>query len=262
MLISVGQSPSPANYSLPSTVTKCHKSFGVGRAEYKKVVLKTSPLINELSPGPSAYSYESKIGKGSSKFTMRMRTKFEENITSKIVPGPGNYPMFSTINSEGKFRVSGFRDSGATKFSPKSSSRFASLSIDIVRTSIIETLAPGPGEYKIPQTLTHNGFIQISTYKSSGAPKISPPPGEKKDDKPLISKSTINASYFTIVLRTSPGPGAYQLPSDFGYCQMKFARTSADFSPKARTPKKETEKEEKADLKVEKVEKTKPAETK
>ncbi len=30
----------------------------------------------------------------------------------------------------------------------------------------------------------------------------------------------------------SPGPGAYYIASDFGYCQMKFAGTASHFSPR------------------------------
>ncbi len=127
--ISVACSASPANYTLPSTLKNSPKTFGVARDKYQKVMLKTAPLVNMTSPGPCAYSYESRLGKDASKFTMRVKTKADDEFSWRRVPDPSNYIPFSTINSMGKFRVSTIRDTGATKFSPPTSVRFFQMSI-------------------------------------------------------------------------------------------------------------------------------------
>ena len=122
----IALSPSPQNYLLPSTLKNQPRTFGIDRDKYKKVMLRTAPLVNFFSPGPG--KYEPKPWKDTSKFTMRTRTKLEENITSKIVPGPGNYPPMSTITPLGKFRISSLRDTGLTRFNPPSSARFSPIS--------------------------------------------------------------------------------------------------------------------------------------
>eukprot|EP00831_Metopus_contortus_P024472 TRINITY_DN21336_c0_g1_i3.p1 TRINITY_DN21336_c0_g1~~TRINITY_DN21336_c0_g1_i3.p1 ORF type:complete len:232 (+),score=34.62 TRINITY_DN21336_c0_g1_i3:171-866(+) len=120
--------PAPLEYQLPSTLTKVGKSFGVGRDSFGKVFLGTVPQFSKEAPGPGTYDDKvPKIGKEASKFTMRMRTKLEENITAKIVPGPGNYVPVSSISPEGKFKVSTFKDTGAYKFNPPSSGRFTQI---------------------------------------------------------------------------------------------------------------------------------------
>ena len=122
-------SPSPFAYTTqPPPVKKGFRcSFGITRDKFKKVLLKTSPLINEFAPGPGAYETHLQPRKRGSMYTMRERTPVIENVTSKIVPGPGAYKPMATIQSKGKFLLSTMRDTVQTKFSPVSSARFQTL---------------------------------------------------------------------------------------------------------------------------------------
>ncbi len=124
----VACSASPANYTLPSTLKVAPRSFGLGRDKFQKVVLKTAPLVNTVSPGPSAYNCESRMGKDALRFTLRSRTKLAEEFAWRKVPGPDNYAAYTTITPMGRFRLSSIRDTGAPKFSPPSSARFSQLS--------------------------------------------------------------------------------------------------------------------------------------
>lgn len=100
-------------------------SFGIARDAYQKVFLKSSPSLGTLSPGPAQYKIDRELGKGTSKFTMRLKTAIpESNYTKKIVPGPGSYNILACINEKGKFMYAKFKNSGAVVFSPPSSVRF------------------------------------------------------------------------------------------------------------------------------------------
>ncbi len=130
-LILVALSPSPLAYTIepPPQKKGFRCCFGITRDKFKKVLLKTSPLINEFAPGPGAYDPDLAFRKRASMYTMRERTPVIENVTSKIVPGPGTYKPMTTIEPKGKFLLSTMRDTVQTKFSPTSSARFQPLSI-------------------------------------------------------------------------------------------------------------------------------------
>jgi len=94
------------------------------------VYLKSAPNLGALSPGPGAYTINPLIGKGGSKYTMRLKTAIlNGNITAKIVPGPGHYAVPSAITPNGRYVYAKFKSVGSTTFSPPSSTRFKELSI-------------------------------------------------------------------------------------------------------------------------------------
>jgi len=118
---------------MPSALNKTAKSFGLGRENCSKMVIRTAPLTSKISPGPAAYNFPSLIGKGSTKFTMRIKTLSTEDLQKKIGPGPANYNSISSIDPLGKFRLSFYRDTGAPKISPASSGRWEKISIFILQ---------------------------------------------------------------------------------------------------------------------------------
>eukprot|EP00826_Nyctotherus_ovalis_P065279 TRINITY_DN9591_c0_g1_i19.p1 TRINITY_DN9591_c0_g1~~TRINITY_DN9591_c0_g1_i19.p1 ORF type:complete len:138 (+),score=30.42 TRINITY_DN9591_c0_g1_i19:353-766(+) len=120
----VAKTPSPLQYSLPSTLTKESKTFGEAREKFRKVFLRTGWTFNSSTPGPGAYIFSDGLGKSSLKYTMRQRTKCEPCRTN--TPGPAKYGVMPCISPLGKFFLGGLRNSGAPKFGPLK--RFAELS--------------------------------------------------------------------------------------------------------------------------------------
>lgn len=114
--VSVAKTPSPLQYSLPSTLSKESKTFGEGRSKFGRVFLRTGWSFNPSTPGPGAYTFFDGMGKNSFKYTMRQRTKAVSSRTN--TPGPGKYGAVSCISPLGKFLVCGLRSSGAPKFGP------------------------------------------------------------------------------------------------------------------------------------------------
>lgn len=127
------RAPPPNTYDLPSDFQKGGKKgpqFGLGRKEVSKAYLKTAPPFGNGAPGPGAYNTIKAPGKDTPKFTMRAWTADPTLIsTSKTVPGPGTYPIMSSINEKGNFMWSKYRGSAATLFNPKTSVRFKKLRI-------------------------------------------------------------------------------------------------------------------------------------
>ncbi len=116
---------------------------------------------------------------------------------------------------------------------------------------------PGPGAYECRPTITKEGKMLMSKYRSSGATTFNPPrsarfggegskhqpgPGQysprldmTKEGKYYIQKfSSSGARTFyhhnrktmdnNSTARLSPGPGSYRMPSDFGFYESKHAK--------------------------------------
>ena len=163
---SLAPSPSPIDYVLPSTLSKSGKTFGVERSSYEKVFLKTSTHINKHSPGPI---YKLSFPEG--KFvTLKSRINYLDTEMARLVPGPNAYSTVSTINKEGKYMLSTYRDSGAPKYGPWKKNE----SLSRVKVNCLETLGPGP-KYDYWSSFENNKGRTLSKYHSYGAPKIAPP---------------------------------------------------------------------------------------
>ena len=89
--------------------------------------MKSGPIVS-VAPGPGAYNTIMDTGKNASKFTMRLKTAAPtDNVTAKIVPGPGQYPIPPSINSTGRYADAKHKSSGAVLFNPPCSKRFHEL---------------------------------------------------------------------------------------------------------------------------------------
>lgn len=100
--------------------------------------LKEQPPIDKSIPGPTVYSSHTNLmGVGVAKFSMRPKTRnfgkhFSlmlsentlENPRGKNIPGPGQYEIKASLNHNGSYFNSRFKNSGATVFSPSSNQRF------------------------------------------------------------------------------------------------------------------------------------------
>lgn len=129
----IGRSPPPNKYRAPTDFKKDGKKgplFGLGRKEVGKAFLITNPPVCNALPGPGTYNTIAEPGKGSPHFSMRTRTADgAAQTTTKIVPGPGNYPIYPSISPKGQHLFSKYRNSAATLFNPPRSERFKTISI-------------------------------------------------------------------------------------------------------------------------------------
>lgn len=124
----IAGSPSPIDYVLPSTLSKSGKSFGTARDKFEKVFLKTGSFINKQSPAP-IYDVTMPAGKFATRVTLKPRIDYVDNKMARLVPGPGTYKPFSSINDNGRYLLSTYRDSGAPRIGQathyKSQSKFS-----------------------------------------------------------------------------------------------------------------------------------------
>lgn len=126
------------------------------------------------------------------------------------VPGPGHYGQGIEINKYGKYSISTYANSRAANWSP-SKNRF----VDEDRS---KKNLPGPGMYHPSDYSGSQGYI-LSTFKNSGNVKIKLNTYRKSQD---------------LDNDTTPGPGSYVPPSDFGYLELYKSSPRTAASP-ART---------------------------
>lgn len=122
-------------------------------------------------PGPGTYNVIGAPGKDSPKFSMRTRTADASGqTTARIVPGPGNYPIVPCISPKGNFMFSKYRNSAATLFNPRCSTRFKEKGMQLLinLSKIIVNATLGPGTYTLPPSININGSYFNSKFKSSG----------------------------------------------------------------------------------------------
>ena len=161
-------------------------TFGLSRDSCKSYVeghFAADPAI----PGPGAYSFTPKFSNEGRKITLS--GKHPEPKVADSVPGPGAYDQ-SWSHASGKYVVSSAKNLQVHSFSPKSSTRFPKEDKKVV---------PAPGAYDVDKGFLNYGKV-LSTCKSSGAISFG-----------LTSR--INNSE----VKNTPGPGAYRMPSEFGY---------------------------------------------
>jgi hypothetical protein len=147
-----------------------------------------------ISPGPGNYPIPSTLS--TQKWSIRMRTK--DNHSSALqVPGPGTYRTINGINEKGNYFVSKFKNSCASVISPSSN------------VEKKDNLNPGPGHYDYLKTcLSAEGKYFISKFKSSKVKTFS------KQPRQTLTNDSI-----------TPGPGIYNAYSEFGY--LKYQKPEA-----------------------------------
>jgi len=197
-------SPPPNNYKLPDTFEKKKKtgfSFGLGR---EAMMVTGSQYVGEKkSPGPGAYDVR-ETNKMVISYSFKGRTQAPEAMTTtKIVPGPGAYPNYETINSKGTYYVSKYKSSGASTFAPPHSERWTDRS---------KIQIPGPGAYELSAGISPKGSYFVSKFKSSMTRSFG---------------HSMRASASQQNLSIGPGPGAYKLPSEFGHYESAKPYESA-----------------------------------
>ena len=202
----------PTNYYMKSQFTGAPKtkaySFGISREAYTKVHTKGGGATDRGVPGPGTYQARDFVGKAAPKFSMRSKSVSKVyQLTPKGFPGPGAYESKALLNKRGKQHVAKFRSSGATTINPPRSARF---------NPNPERTQPGPGAYEPKLNMTGEGKYYIQKFKSSGAKTF-----YHSNRKTLQNKSTA---------KLAPGPGAYQMPSDFGIYGKKQSRATTSFA--------------------------------
>ena len=68
------------------------------------------------------------IGKNSYQYSMRIRT-IPQYTSQKIVPGPGQYSIPTSISANGRYACAKYKSNGCTFIGPPTSARFKGLSI-------------------------------------------------------------------------------------------------------------------------------------
>jgi len=217
---SVQNNPPPNTYEIKSAFDskKKGKSFGLSREAMH--ITGGSFVGDKNSPGPGAYDVRER-GKTKISFSFRPRTTSEALTSPKFVPGPGTYPVLETISPKGKYNVSKYKGSGATLIAPARSQRFTDLKPGF----------PGPGTYEPGTTISKDGSYFVSKFQASLCRTFS-------------HSMRKNASMANV--SSTPGPGSYRLPSDFGHYES--AKTQKTKGSNLGNKSVQGNKEEKAEI--------------
>eukprot|EP00347_Sterkiella_histriomuscorum_P002353 403368482 len=191
--------PSPDKYEIKSQFTPQNKSraysFGLAREQmYKMHIQAIEDQAKNQLPGPGQYQPPKTFGKDGVKFSMRPNTGYDLILLSKQkqFPGPGQYVQPDLVGTQNSVKLTSIVKTPQSPSFPKAKDRFE---IPTFKNGI-----PGPGNYTPKNNLNENIY---SLYRSLGHTKFS-----KDERKALNDKLYRNVEY--------PGPGNYELPSDFG----------------------------------------------
>ena len=81
-------------------------------------------MFDKDVPGPGKYNYLKQFGTEAPKFSIKGKPD-EKGLTSKSkLPGPGQYPVTLSINTEGKYPLSKIRNTTKIIFGLNKSARF------------------------------------------------------------------------------------------------------------------------------------------
>ena len=165
-------------------------SFGKGRDICKRPELE----INTGTPGVGEYILRKNFGADAPKFSIFGREWAHRKISPSnafITPGPGQYEETLKTNSSGDYASSLYGNTWKIKFAGPQRFKY-----DVINT-------PGPGTYQMKTMFNKTGFHYTSKYNSMIAKTMS--------DRPKKFYAPIKKS-------TTPGPGSYDVFSDFnGY---------------------------------------------
>jgi hypothetical protein len=115
-------------------------TFGESRCKFDKVFLESNKAIDMNIPGAGKYNYVTMFGKEAPKFSIVGKGRYPEN-SWKHYPGPGKYNSLS-INPEGKYFKSNFRNATSIMFGISKGKRSSSIGNSLIKRIIIQ--APGP----------------------------------------------------------------------------------------------------------------------
>jgi hypothetical protein len=158
----------------------------------------TGPLVATIqnkNPGPGNYELPDQRSKISYSLSGKIRLEDKEQLG---VPGPGQYPSSFAITKSGKYFSAKHKNSCVRDFGRV-----------LGRCQTAQNKLPGPGAYDVTtfQDISPKGRYCLSN--SSNCLTRSFGSSQQRGDVTL-NKST-------------PGPGNYRLPSEFGYYLAKDA---------------------------------------
>lgn len=188
------RSPAPGDYDTISLRNK-GESWSFGASKQKRE--QTVPIEGVVPPdpdipGPGTYDVlAGDFGYKGRKYSLRPRTGSPEEKRVPM-PGPGSYDPRGNLSDVGYYFPSRYPSSRAPKISPAPQ-----------LSPTEQSTAPGPGTYDPRTNLSKTGEYYISAFRSSQC-------------------RTFGRARRTHSMRAAtPGPGAYRLPSDFGYYDTK-----------------------------------------
>lgn len=192
-----GKHPAPGDYD-PISMRNKGKGWSFGASKQKReqtVAVKGKVPADPDIPGPGTYDVlPEDFGFKGRKYTLRPRTSSPEHRSS-LNPGPGTYYPPGELTLTGFYFPSRYPSSKSPKIAPAPR-----------RSPSPHATTPGPGSYDPRTHLSSTGEYYISAFRSSQ------------------SRSFGRARRLHSVRAGTPGPGAYRLPSDFGYYDTENAR--------------------------------------
>ena len=170
-------------------------SFGDSRDKVKfNALFKNKPKV----PGPGAYETQepTRCIKG-----YKIHKNSQSMKDHLIFPGPGYYDFLPTINAEAQYPQSKYRNAKVPR-----------IHMSTVEPKLMEErhlVPPGPGAYR--QNVIKEGNCQSILSTKNSQPTISIGKGGRD---------------LTKITNTTPGPGMYRLPSDFGHYENSQIESS------------------------------------
>lgn len=183
-------SPAPGTYEPP----RDFEAKGMGWSFGKEAPLLRGTLTGKESPGPGTYNVvPGDFGKEGRKFTLRPKTSSPgtshlDGKRSREMPGPGTYEPKDSLEASGSYAISKYRNYKAMGFTLRH-----------VRNQSTGS-TPGPGAYQPRTDMSQSGNYFIASFKSSQSRRF----GKANSRPGSVARSC------------APGPGTYDLPSDFG----------------------------------------------
>ena len=181
--------PAPTAYDVKNFSVGWKKdkgvSFGKGRDECKDIQALIQMDLNKM-PGPGTYNFQDPL-KSSKNFSFRIRTKPLES--NNIEVGPGQYSIPETINAKTFNFNSKFKNIATAKIMP-----------DTHVQRRVPRNQSEPAFYDLKTEINTKGLYFSSKLRNSRC------------------RSFGKASrMFNRAPSAKPGPGAYRIPSDFGF---------------------------------------------
>lgn len=169
-------------------------SFGAGREDFNTSCYNKKQYTDPQIPGPGTYTYKNMtVGVNARKNSCHGKLEGfgpAESAMKEGVPGPGMYKDQLALDKVGKYHISTYNNSKASRFNP--GNRFKSVQPHPV---------PGPGTYE-QGGLTCKAVQGCSNFHSILTRTL------KTTEK---QRPEFGGRFKT------PGPGTYRPPSDFGY---------------------------------------------
>lgn len=148
--------------------------------------------VREKSPGPGKYNIIKPIGFNSPKFSLG--NKLQKKFIKENYPGPGTYKNSLKLNLKGQYPLSQYKNTLMPGWSLSKSTRLYNYNNGV----------PAPNSYILGNLFNGTGKLYNSKFKSN--------PG-----KSMLSR---HGDLYNI--NQNPGPGSYEVFSEFGIYRKKF----------------------------------------